>query len=129
MSVCINLLDQKLLKPPMDLEEHALAVVASHTLWSAVQYNPVAVCWLLGRGNDRARSLQCSAAQSPSGVLSAALMFNCLPMLGLQDTCIAVVWCNSLFGTSLPSNLTCSQGSCDAVIFVRKLYIKYINYI
>lgn len=81
-----HLLGQELLKPPMDLGERALAGVAAHALSSAVQCNPVAVSWLLVRGNERARSLQCSAAQSPSGVLSAALVFNCLPMLGVQDT-------------------------------------------
>lgn len=65
----------------MDLGEHALATVASHVLC-----NPVVVCWLLVRGNDRARSLQCSAVLSPPGVLIAVPMFNCLPMLGVQDT-------------------------------------------
>lgn len=87
------LLGQELLKAPMDLGERALAAGASHALCSAVQRNPVAACWLLARGNDRARSLQCSAAQSPSGVPNAALTFNCLPVLGVQDTVLHLPCC------------------------------------
>lgn len=121
-----HLLGQKLLKAPMDLGEHALAVVASRGLCSAVWRNPVAVCGSLVRGNKSAWSLPCSATQTPPGVPSTAPTFTCLPTPGVQESGAGGVQ-QALGGPLCHLNPTCSQGSCDAVLIIH-LEIRYKNY-